>query len=546
MVQPKLQTLTPGVKNYRAGIIGALFGGDFAVAIDSAGDALARVWAVDLVVPPWRRWRDGNTGAAAKAPDFAGMPRGLDRADAARHVRVLRSRSANAAAAGGAAAAILFNEGAAGARGPASQTSDPDPVNQPGLRLRSPPSPPPTRSARSSRVAWTNGADADDRTREGRVVRRRLWRTSNVIAETPTGDPNWVIVVGAHLDSVPAGPGINDNGAGSATILEVAEEFAARRVAVKKNYASCGTAPKSSTCSAQPLREEPRQAESRTKIELMLNFDMIGSPNFVRFVYDGNNSAPRSASGAAQAGRSAGIEQVFLDYFASQGLTTAPTPSTDARTMVPSSRRVGIPAGGLFTGAEGRKDRGEQAAIYGGDAGEQSDPCYHLSCNNLGNLSLTALEQMGEKAAGAHATYVLAQSPKVPRSDAHDAAAARRDDRRAARRAGAARTRRGGPRSARPGGSAVGPEQPLEPHGDAGRAGRATLRTASRTPGMKTARSGGRGGSSASRRSPSITSWWATRPGSRTEWIGTSPAISSAVRLPCRTARRACRRGAAR
>ena len=46
--------------------------------------------------------------------------------------------------------------------------------------------------------------------------------TENVIAETAAGDPNRTVVVGAHLDSVAAGPGINDNGSGTAGVLEIA------------------------------------------------------------------------------------------------------------------------------------------------------------------------------------------------------------------------------------------------------------------------------------------------------------------------------------
>ncbi|HZY29882.1 MAG TPA: M28 family peptidase, partial [Jiangellaceae bacterium] len=71
---------------------------------------------------------------------------------------------------------------------------------------------------------------------------------------------------------------------------------------------------------------------------------------------------------------------------------------------------VGIPAGGLFTGAEGIKTA-EQAAIFGGTVGTQYDPCYHLSCDTVDNLSLTARDQMSD--AAAHATISLAQSTEV-------------------------------------------------------------------------------------------------------------------------------------
>ena len=112
-----------------------------------------------------------------------------------------------------------------------------------------------------------------------------------------------------------------------------------------------------------------------------LNFDMVGSPNFVRFVYDGDGSA----FGATGPNGSARVEQVFLDYFASQGLATEPT-EFDGRSDYFAFINNGIPAGGLFTGAEGIKTA-EEAAIYGGTAGVAYDPCYHQACDDIDNLS---------------------------------------------------------------------------------------------------------------------------------------------------------------
>jgi Zn-dependent M28 family amino/carboxypeptidase len=235
--------------------------------------------------------------------------------------------------------------------------------------------------------------------------------TRNVIAETPTGDPNRVIVVGAHLDSVTAGPGINDNGSGSATILEIAEVFAAQgRVPRNKIRFMWYGAEEFNLLGSAFYVNSLSQAE-RDKIELMLNFDMIGSPNFVRFVYDGNNSAGGGAVGPAGSGA---IEQLFLDYFASQGLANAPTPFNGRSDYGPFIA-AGIPAGGLFTGAEGIKTPA-QAAIYGGTAGQQYDPCYHQACDTFANNSNTALDQMSD--AVAHAVLLFskrnfAQQPLV-------------------------------------------------------------------------------------------------------------------------------------
>jgi Zn-dependent M28 family amino/carboxypeptidase len=132
----------------------------------------------------------------------------------------------------------------------------------------------------------------------------------------------------------------------------------------------------------------------------------LGSPNFVRFVYDGDNSAFPVGPGV-QAGPpgSGEIEQVFTDYFTSQGLVTDPTPFNGRSDYGPFIAQ-GIPAGGLFSGAEEIKTAA-QAAAYGGTAGIQLDPCYHQACDTFANNSNTALDQMSD--AAAHAVITFAQ-----------------------------------------------------------------------------------------------------------------------------------------
>ncbi|MGH9176451.1 MAG: M28 family peptidase, partial [Vicinamibacterales bacterium] len=133
-------------------------------------------------------------------------------------------------------------------------------------------------------------------------------------------------------------------------------------------------------------------------IALNLNFDMVGSPNFVRFVYDGDNSAFPVGPGVSEGPDGSGeIERVYLDYFASQGLANEPTPFSGRSDYGPFIA-VGIPAGGLFTGAEGIKTPAQQA-IYGGTAGIAYDPCYHQACDTFANTSETGLDQMADAAA---------------------------------------------------------------------------------------------------------------------------------------------------
>ncbi len=249
-------------------------------------------------------------------------------------------------------------------------------------------------------------------------------QTSNVIAETPTGRSDRVTFVGAHLDSVPEGPGINDNGSGSAAILEVAEEISELNIKPrnKVRFAFWG-AEESGLLGAEHYVGGLSKSE-RKNIAVYLNFDMVGSPNYVRFVYDGDGSdTPQSGpNGSAQ------IERVFNAYFASQGLATDPT-AFDGRSDYGPFIAVGIPAGGLFTGAEGIKTE-EQASVYGGVAGLAYDPCYHQPCDSMtpvedganaddyealeaeydlaGNLNTRALDEMSD--AIAHATLTFAQT----------------------------------------------------------------------------------------------------------------------------------------
>ena len=136
---------------------------------------------------------------------------------------------------------------------------------------------------------------------------------------------------------------------------------------------------------------------------------MLGSPNFVRFVYDGDGSATADPDDAGPAG-SAEIEQTFLSYFASQGLATAPT-AFDGRSDYGPFIAVGIPAGGLFSGAEGIKTAA-QAAIFGGVAGEAYDRCYHQACDTISNVNSVGLDQLADGAAHATAVYAYAKSGK--------------------------------------------------------------------------------------------------------------------------------------
>jgi Zn-dependent M28 family amino/carboxypeptidase len=354
-------------------------GRDYAtLGYSGSGRVEARVVAIDLVVPS-----PGPNGAtsACEAADFAAFPRGAV-ALVQRGTCTFREKVANAVAAG-ASAVVVFNDGSEGRRGVIAGTLGPPQVRVPAVG-----------ASFAVGDALRNGvlegptgitaAVATDMVAEPR-------RTSNVIAESRTGSPDRVVVVGAHLDSVPRGPGINDNGSGSAVVVEVAERLASLRPRNRLRFAWWGAEEHGLLGSARYV--ETLMPAARRRIALYLNFDMVGSPNFARYVYDGDNST--SARRDPFPAGSAAIERVFARYFTARRLAYDETGigGSDHLTFA----AAGIPVGGLFTGASDRKSE-EQAADFGGRAGQPYDPCYHEPCDRLSNISGTALTEIARAA----------------------------------------------------------------------------------------------------------------------------------------------------
>lgn len=225
--------------------------------------------------------------------------------------------------------------------------------------------------------------------------------THNVLAESKGGDPNNVIMVGAHLDSVNAGPGIQDNGSGSAAILETALQMAKVKPRNKVRFAFWA-AEESGLLGSTHYVNSLSEAE-QDRVALYLNFDMIGSPNHVFFIYDGDDSDGVGAGPGPEG--SAQIEALFEDFYTQNGQLYKGTDFSGRSDYGPFIA-VGIPAGGLFTGAEGIKTA-EEEALWGGTAGEQYDPCYHLACDTFDNISLLALEVNADAVAYATLQYAM-------------------------------------------------------------------------------------------------------------------------------------------
>ena len=223
--------------------------------------------------------------------------------------------------------------------------------------------------------------------------------TYNVIAESTSGDSSNVVMAGAHLDSVNEGPGIQDNGTGSGAILEVAEQMAKVNPHNQVRFAWWGA--EESGLVGSNFYVANLTEEEQDDIALYLNFDMIGSPNHVFFIYDGDGSD----FGLVGPPGSDVIEAFYEDFYAGQGEASKAT-AFSGRSDYQAFINVGIPAGGLFTGAEGIKTP-EEAEVWGGTAGDQYDPCYHLACDTFDNINLHAFDVNSDAVAASVLQYAM-------------------------------------------------------------------------------------------------------------------------------------------
>jgi Zn-dependent M28 family amino/carboxypeptidase len=226
--------------------------------------------------------------------------------------------------------------------------------------------------------------------------------TYNVIAETQTGRHNNVVIAGAHLDSVSAGPGINDNGTGASALLETALQLG--------GSPKVNNAVRFAWWSAEELGlvgskyyVQNLDFEEQLNVALYLNFDMIGSPNAGYFTFDGDNS-DNVGAGPGPYG-SAQIEQAFVDYFDYTGVPIEGR-DFDGRSDYGEFILNGIPAGGLSTGSDAVKTEA-QADKWGGIAGEAFDQCYHQACDNLGNVDRVALDRNSDAIAFVLGSYAI-------------------------------------------------------------------------------------------------------------------------------------------
>ncbi len=394
-VAEPIQQLTPIAATHESG----------EVTGSALGTVTAAVTPVDInLTPPDRANTSGCDGAfteaAVGAPltadpagpdDFAGFTAGhialIQRGACSFALKVANAQTA------GAAAVILFNQGNTPAR---------------SVTLTNITAVPPAGSAFTTitvPVVGTSFAAGESLAQPGTTATVAVVNDpqTNVIAELDGRNDDNVVMAGAHLDSVETGPGINDNGSGSAALLEVAVHLA--KVKPENTLRLAWWGAEEAGLIGSTAYVDDLSAAERDHIAMYMNYDMVGSPNYVTMVYDADQSTFPAPQGVPIPAGSTAIEDLYESYYTMIG---EPYDDTEfsGRSDYQAFIENDIPSGGLFTGAEEIKTP-TQAGIWGGTAGAQFDPCYHQACDTFANNSNHALEVNSDLIAFAMLTFAF-------------------------------------------------------------------------------------------------------------------------------------------
>ncbi|MGC5321472.1 M28 family peptidase [Micromonospora arida] len=222
--------------------------------------------------------------------------------------------------------------------------------------------------------------------------------SNNLIAEWPGGPTDQVVMFGAHLDGVSAGPGINDNATGSSTLLENALVLAAQNPTMTKKVRFAWWTDEEQGLNGSRFYVNSLNATQRGYIKGYYNFDMVGSTNGGYFInrVTSTTAAPLKA------------------YWDSLGLQPEENVEGQGRSDDYYFQQAGIPTSGYAAGASARKTSA-QAAKWGGTASSAYDPCYHRACDTTANVSATVLNRAADGVA--YALWQLAVGGGTPTND---------------------------------------------------------------------------------------------------------------------------------
>ncbi|MEU8773857.1 M28 family peptidase [Streptomyces sp. NPDC048606] len=222
--------------------------------------------------------------------------------------------------------------------------------------------------------------------------------SNNLIADWPGGPADQTVMFGAHLDGVSAGPGINDNGSGSATLLENALALAQRNPTLTKHVRFAWWTDEEQGLNGSRFYVGQLSAAQRTAIKAYYNFDMVGSTNGGYFINNLNSTAAAPLKA----------------YWTSLNLAPEENTEGQGRSDDYSFQQAGIPTSGYAAGASARKTSA-QAGKWGGTANAAYDPCYHSACDTTNNINATVLDRSADGVA--HTIWKQAVGGETPARD---------------------------------------------------------------------------------------------------------------------------------
>ncbi|KAK2018627.1 peptidase family M28 [Colletotrichum eremochloae] len=220
-------------------------------------------------------------------------------------------------------------------------------------------------------------------------------QTTNILAQTLEGDQDNCVMLGGHSDSVAEGPGINDDGSGSLSLLEIATQLT--KFSVNNCVRFAWWAGEEEGLLGSDYYVSVLSPEENQKIRLFMDYDMLGSPNYAYQIYNATNAV--NPTGSEE------LRDLYVDWYKAHDLPYTFIPF-DGRSDYDAFIRNGIPGGGIATGAEGVKTK-EEAKLFGGKAGDWYDPCYHQLCDDVSNVNLTAWEINTKLVSHSVATYAV-------------------------------------------------------------------------------------------------------------------------------------------
>ncbi|MBN1983165.1 MAG: M20/M25/M40 family metallo-hydrolase [Chitinivibrionales bacterium] len=370
--EPTFEQITPNPLQYKSNSPDGMY----TITYSPSDSITGIIQPVDVMIPPGDTANSSTSGC--EESDFESFTEGnialIQRGSLTFRGKALHAQNA------GASAVIIFNEGQNGRteaiQGTLSDTGIKIPVIFTSYEIG------------EQLYTLSRTQEVKVRIRVSTICQTR--KTFNVIAETRAGDTDQIAMIGSHLDGVTAGPGINDNGSGCAAILEAALKLAEIKSAYpfKNKIRFAFWSGEELGLHGSTYYVEHLTPQQRQQIRWYLNFDMIASPNYVRFIYDGDGSnfkipAPQGSDL---------IEELFKNYFEIVNLPTEETPINGDSDYQPFLN-ASIPIGGLFTGAAGIKTD-SQFIAFGGIPGEPYDPNYHTRKDDLKNCNFEVLGQM--------------------------------------------------------------------------------------------------------------------------------------------------------